>query len=263
MPIVRKLVAQSHSNVSRTSASRSLSVLSSRPQLSRAQSGRDNIWNLLNSNNTSSKVFGLETYQFSTKAENADEEKAETTPEEEEAEETATTTTTEEEAAAIPSEPTKEEQLEQQVKDLKDQLLRSLAEQENTRRIAKRDVESARNFAVSSFAKSLLDTSDNLSRALEAVPEELRENKEAHPELANLFEGIKMTDVGLTKAFERNGLKKFGDAGEKFDPNMHEALYEYPDPTKNAGTVGQVMKKGFTLNGRVIRPAEVGVVKSA
>jgi molecular chaperone GrpE len=268
MPIARKLVAQSHSNVSRTSASRSLSVLSSRPQLSsRAQSCRHNIWNLQNNNNntTSSKVFGLETYfQFSTKAENADEEKAETTPEEEVvAEETETTTTTDEEAAAKPAEPTKEEQLEQQVKDLRDQLLRSLAEQENTRRIAKRDVESARNFAVSSFAKSLLDTSDNLSRALEAVPEELRENKEAHPELANLFEGIKMTDNGLTKAFERNGLKKFGDAGEKFDPNMHEALYEYPDPTKDAGTVGQVMKTGFTLNGRVIRPAEVGVVKSA
>ena len=112
--------------------------------------------------------------------------------------------------------------LEQQVKDLKDNLLRSLAEQENTRRIAKRDVEQARSFAISSFAKSLLETSDNLSRALDAVPEELRHDHDHHPVLATLYEGITMTDDGLTKAFTKNGLEKFGVAGEKFDPNLHE-----------------------------------------
>jgi molecular chaperone GrpE len=151
--------------------------------------------------------------------------------------------------------------LEKQVSDMKDQLLRSLAEQENTRRIAKRDVDSARNFAVSSFAKSLLDTSDNLSRALEAVPEEFRADKENHAVLATLYEGIQMTDEGLTKAFAKNGLVKFGEPGEGFDPNMHEALFEYPDPNGKGGTIGQVMKKGFSLNDRVIRPAEVGVIK--
>mmetsp|Transcript_530 Transcript_530/g.692 ORF Transcript_530/g.692 Transcript_530/m.692 type:complete len:273 (-) Transcript_530:287-1105(-) len=158
---------------------------------------------------------------------------------------------------------TKEEELEAQVKDLKDQLLRSLAEQENTRRIAKRDVSAAKSFAVTSFAKSLLDTSDNLSRALESVPSEYRADMENHPVLATLYEGIKMTDDGLTKAFAKNGLTKFGEAGEKFDPNLHEALYEYPDPAKEEGTVGQVMKVGFMLNNRVVRPAEVGVVKKA
>ncbi|KAL7526009.1 hypothetical protein ACHAWF_001596 [Thalassiosira exigua] len=153
-------------------------------------------------------------------------------------------------------------ELEAQVKELKDNLLRSLAEQENTRRIARRDVSNAKSFAISSFAKSLLDTSDNLSRALDAVPEDLRHDHENHPVLANLYEGISMTDEGLTKAFVKTGLVKFGERGEKFDPNLHEALFEYPDPEGEAGNIGQVMKVGFMLNERVIRPAEVGVVKA-
>jgi molecular chaperone GrpE len=156
------------------------------------------------------------------------------------------------------NEVSREMQLELEVKKLKDQLLRSLAEQDNTRRIAKRDVEAAKNFAVSSFAKSLLDTSDNLTRALAAVPEE---EKEKNPVLATLYEGIHMTDVGLIKAFEKNGLIKFGVVGEPFDPNKHQALFEYANPEQEPGTIGQVMKSGFVLNDRVIRPAEVGVVK--
>lgn len=167
------------------------------------------------------------------------------------------------EASSSSPEDAKIAELEQQVKDLKDNLLRSLAEQENTRRIAKRDVEQARSFAISSFAKSLLDTSDNLARALDAVPEDLRHDHDSHPVLANLYEGITMTNEGLTKAFAKNGLVKFGAVGEKFDPNKHEALFEYPDPNGEAGSIGQVMKIGFMLNDRVIRPAEVGVIKAS
>ena len=156
-------------------------------------------------------------------------------------------------------------QLESQIKDLKDSLLRSLAEQENTRRIAARDVANAKSYAISSFAKSLLDTSDNLTRALDAVPSDMRYDKVGHPILANLYEGISMTDDGLNKAFEKNGLVKFGTRGEKFDPNMHDALFEYPDATSDVapGHIGQVMKVGFMLNNRVIRPAEVGVIKAS
>jgi molecular chaperone GrpE len=176
--------------------------------------------------------------------------------------ETATEEETPEEEGAIPvaeeEEISREMQLEQEVKTLKDHLLRSLAEQDNTRRIAKRDVEAAKNFAVTSFAKSLLDTSDNLTRALAAVPQD---EKEKSPVLATLCEGIQMTDVGLVKAFEKNGLVKFGEVGESFDPNKHEALFEYVDPAQEPGKIGQVMKPGFLLNDRVIRPAEVGVVK--
>jgi molecular chaperone GrpE len=162
---------------------------------------------------------------------------------------------------AIPDEVSKIKELENQIKETKDQLLRSLAEQENIRRIAKRDVENARSFAVASFAKSLLDTSDNLTRAMDAVPKAYRSDKEKHPVLATLYEGIQMIDDGLMKAFNRNGLTKYGSVGEKFDPNLHDALFEYPDPNMESGYIGQVMKPGFKLNDRVIRPAEVGVIK--
>ena len=171
----------------------------------------------------------------------------ETTPEPEKAEE------------AVMS---KEEQLEAQVKELKDQLLRSLAEQDNTRRIAANDIEAARQFAIKSFAKSLLDVSDNLSRALEAVPEDVLADREKNPVLGSLYEGIQLTERGLDKAFEMNGLVKFGEIGDKFDPNQHEALLQYRDPSKDSGVIGQVMKKGFLLNKRVLRPAEVGVIKN-
>jgi molecular chaperone GrpE len=191
------------------------------------------------------------------------EPKAEEKVEEPAAAAAASEETTAEAAAEEPAEPevSREEQLEAEAKDLKNQLLRSLAEQENTRRIAQRDVQSAKDFSIKSFAKSLLDVSDNLARALEAVPVDQRADKEGQPVLANLYEGIAMTDAGLTKAFEMNGLSKFGKVGEVFDPNLHEALYEYPDPTKEAGTIGLVVKPGFMLKSRVMRPAEVGIIK--
>lgn len=175
----------------------------------------------------------------------------------------ATSAEVEPAAAEEPAQPevSREEQLEAELKQAKDQLLRSLAEQENTRRIAQRDVADARNFAVKSFAKSLLEVSDNLSRALEHVPEEMRHDKEKHQTLATLYEGIAMTETGLMKAFESNGLKKYCTVGDEFDPNKHNALYEYPDSEKKPGTVGQVIKVGYLLNDRVLRPAEVGVVK--
>ena len=162
--------------------------------------------------------------------------------------------------------------LEAQIKDLKDALLRSLAEQENIRRIAARDVANAKSYAISSFAKSLLDTSDNLTRALMAVPIELRADRADHPVLANLYEGISMTEDNLNKAFDKFGLVKYGNVGDKFDPNLHMALFEYPIDDSSGttttgstppGHIGQVMKVGFMLNDRVIRSAEVGVVKAS
>lgn len=167
-------------------------------------------------------------------------------------------TAEENQQAEIPSEPSKEEQLEEQIKALKDQLVRSLADQENTRKIARNDVDAAKQYAIKSFAKSLLDVSDNLTRALDAVP---KDEIEGNSTLKTLVEGIEMTERGLIKAFESNGLIGYGAPGETFDPNLHEALYEYPDPSQPAGTVGQVMKKGYMLNKRVLRPAEVGVIK--
>jgi len=157
------------------------------------------------------------------------------------------------------SEASPEEKLQAEVKALRDQLLRSLAEQENTRTIARKDVDSARNFAIKSFAKSLLEVSDNLQRALGSVDESELETNKA---LSNLHEGIKMTNDGLAKAFQSNGVTKYcEEPGDSFDPESMNALMEYPDPSKESGTVGQVIKAGFMLNQRVLRPAEVGVVK--
>ncbi|GMI34745.1 hypothetical protein TeGR_g6297 [Tetraparma gracilis] len=143
---------------------------------------------------------------------------------------------------------------------LKDQLLRSLAEQENIRGIAKRDMEAARNFATTKMAKSLLDVSDNLARALEAVPEEKRGDA-ANPDLVSLYEGVSMTEALLVKSFAANNLLRFGEVGDAFDANEHNAMFEYEDETKEGGTIGQIMKVGFKLNGRVIRAADVGTVK--
>ena len=157
--------------------------------------------------------------------------------------------------------PRREETLEAELKTLKDQLLRSYAEQENTRTIAKRDVVEARQYAIKSFAKSLLEVADNLQRALDSVN---AQDVGSSPQLQTLYEGIQMTNVGLLKALSSNGVKKYCEVpGDKFDPSLHSALMQYPDPDKEPGTVGQVITVGFTLNDRVLRPAEVGVVKNA
>ena len=170
----------------------------------------------------------------------------------------------EEEAAAAPedaaeAEPVDEtaaalETLETEKRDLKDQLLRAIAEQENTRRIARRDVQAAKDFASQGFAKSLLDVSDSLGYALEAA-------KGDDASLESLIEGVELTRGQLVKAFSGQGVEEFGEIGDAFDPGLHEALFEYPDDDKEAGTVGQVVKTGFTMKGRTIRAAQVGVVK--
>ena len=148
--------------------------------------------------------------------------------------------------------------LTQENKDLKDKLIRSYAEEENVRRIAKRDVENARQYANSSFAKSLLDVADNLERAMEAVPAESHASND--PIIKNLLVGVKMTHTDLVKAFDKFGVKKYGAVGDKFDPNIHDALFEIPDASKEPNTIGQVLKAGYKMHDRVIRAAEVGAI---
>jgi len=154
----------------------------------------------------------------------------------------------------------KNKKLEHELKDLRERTLRALAEAENARKIAQRDVENARAFGIQSFAKSLLDVKDNLSRAISSVQEK---DLEGNPHLQNLLEGVKMTDVQITKAFNSHGLKEFGAPGEQFDPHSHEALLQYEDPSKTPGTIGQVLKSGFKLHERVIRPAQVATIKKS
>ncbi|KAJ1457856.1 GrpE-domain-containing protein [Pelagophyceae sp. CCMP2097] len=140
--------------------------------------------------------------------------------------------------------------------EFKSKWMRALAETENVRTIARRDVNNAKDFAVQSFAKSLFDVSDSLTFALKAC--------EDTPDAASnvIVEGITMTRGALVKAFGSNGLKEFAAIGDKFDTKLHEVLFEYDDETKEEKTIGQIMKSGFILNGRVLRAAQVGVVKA-
>ncbi|MBK3731816.1 nucleotide exchange factor GrpE [Azospirillum brasilense] len=150
-------------------------------------------------------------------------------------------------------------QLEAEVASLKDQLLRQMAEVENTRRRAQRDREDASKFAVSSFAKELVAVADNLRRALEAVPAEGRENDDV---LKSLSVGVEATERQLISAFERAGIKKIDPTGELFDPNFHQVMFEIDNTGKPAGTVVQVLQPGYTIHGRLLREAMVGVAKA-
>lgn len=157
----------------------------------------------------------------------------------------------------------KMEAIEKSLAEMKDKYIRQVAEYRNLQTRTERDVASAKDFAIQKFAKDLIDSVDNLERALETVPTESREDKTKNPELVSLYGGLKMTESILMKTLERHGLKKFTGMGEKFNPNLHEVLYEAPIPDKEAGTIMQVQSTGYTLNGRTIRAAKVGVVKGS
>lgn len=146
---------------------------------------------------------------------------------------------------------------EREAADLKDKLLRVLAEMENLRRRTAREVADARAYGISGFARDILNVADNMRRALEAVPAELRASRDA----AALLEGVELTERELLKALEKNGVKRFDPLGEKFDPNLHQAMFEIPDETKPAGTVAQVVQSGFMIGDRILRPAMVGISK--
>jgi molecular chaperone GrpE len=146
-----------------------------------------------------------------------------------------------------------------QLTEAKDRLLRTLAEMENLRRRTTREVSDARAYGISGFARDVLDIADNLQRALDAVPAEAR--AAADPGLKALIEGVELTEKSLHKALEKNGVKKFDPAGQKFDPNLHQAMYEVPDQSVPSGTVAHVVQAGYMIGDRILRPALVGVAK--
>ncbi len=138
-------------------------------------------------------------------------------------------------------------------------MLRTLAEMENLRKRTTREVSDARTYAISGFARDVLDIADNLQRALDAVPAEAR--AAADPGLKALIEGVELTERSLHNSLEKHGVRKFDPAGEKFDPNVHQAMYEVPDPSVPVGTIAQVIQAGYMIGERVLRPALVGVAK--
>ena len=150
--------------------------------------------------------------------------------------------------------------LEAERNDLKDRLLRSLAEMENLRRRTEREVADARNYSVTKFATDMVGVVDNLRRALEAVPAEAV--AAADGAFKALIDGVELTERDLLKSLERHGVRKIEPKGEKFDPNLHQAMFEAPDPETPKGHVTQVVQPGFTIAGRSLRAALVGVSSS-
>ena len=149
--------------------------------------------------------------------------------------------------------------LAKEVADLRDKMLRTLADMENLRKRTTREVADARAYGISGFARDVLDIADNLQRALDAVPADTR--AAADPGVKSLIEGVELTERSLLNTLEKNGVRKFDPSGEKFDPNFQQAMYEVPDPSVPAGTVVQVVQAGYMIGERVLRPALVAVSK--
>src|SRR4051794_33049127 len=149
--------------------------------------------------------------------------------------------------------------LTKEVADLKDRLLRTLADMENLRRRTDREVADARTYGVTNFARDILAVADNMERALKALDDEIREKADAG--VKALLDGVELTERELIKVMEKHGIRKIEPQGQKFDPNQHQAMLEIPDASVPAGTVVQIMQPGYTIGERVLRPALVGVSK--
>lgn len=151
-------------------------------------------------------------------------------------------------------------ELEAEIARLKDQALRALAEQENTRRRAQRDIEENSKYAVSNFARDVLPVGDNIRRALETISAEARA---ADPALAKFAEGVELTERELLNILERHGIKRVDPVGQPFDHNLHQAVMQVENATQPPGTVVQVFQPGYTIHGRLLRPAMVTVAKGS
>ena len=149
--------------------------------------------------------------------------------------------------------------LEAEKAEIKDRLLRTLADMENLRRRTEREVLDSRVYGITNFARDVLTVADNLRRALDAMPEGMREAAEG-PHKA-FVEGVELTERDLLKTLERHGVKKREPIGEKFNPNLDQAMFELPDDTKPSGTVVQVIQPGYVIGERVLRNSLVGVSK--
>jgi molecular chaperone GrpE len=148
--------------------------------------------------------------------------------------------------------------LNAEVTSLKDQLLRALAETENVRRRTARERDETAKYAITGFAREMASVADNLNRALEAVPVEAIA---ADPTLKAFADGVVLTEKELLAALDRHGVKRIDPLGERFDHNLHQAMFELPGTGQPAGTIVQVMQPGYTIHDRLLRPALVGLAK--
>jgi len=169
---------------------------------------------------------------------------------------TAADQTADDSAAAEPT--PREAELQLELAGVTEKLLRAMAETENVRRRLEQAAEDRGKYAVSGFAKDLLPVADNLRRALESIPADA---KESDPLAIKLIEGVELTERALLSALERHGVKKVESLGTLLNPHLHQAMMEVEDPSHTAGTIILEMQAGYTLNGRLIREAMVGVAK--
>jgi molecular chaperone GrpE len=143
--------------------------------------------------------------------------------------------------------------------EIRDQLLRTLADMENLRKRTERDVADARTYGIASFARDAIGAADNIRRALDATGVEWKAQADAAGQA--LFDGVELTEREFLKVLEKHGVRKLDPLGQKFDPNLHQAMFELPDPSVPAGTIVQVLQSGFVIGDRILRPALVGVAK--
>ncbi len=151
--------------------------------------------------------------------------------------------------------------LNNEVKELKDRLLRSIAEMENLRKRTEREINEARSFAIANFARDMLGATDNLARAMQVVPQELRQSSDAN--IKSLIDGIEMTEREMQRLLQKHGITEVPAMGEKFDPHFHQAMFEVPNTGKPDKTIVEVVQPGFAIGKRILRPAMVGVAKNA
>ena len=152
------------------------------------------------------------------------------------------------------------EALEKERDDIKDQLYRAAAEMENTKRRAQRDVEQANKYGALGFIRDMTTPLDNMQRALDTAPEERDALDETYK---NILIGLEMTVQEVTKIMEKHGVRVISPMNEKFDYNLHQAMFEVPTDEVEAGTVVAVAQPGYVLHDRLVRPAMVGVAKAA
>ena len=155
--------------------------------------------------------------------------------------------------------PESNEALQAEVAELKNKLLRTLAEMENLRRRTEREMADVRTYAVANFARDVLTVGDNLRRAIDAVPKELRDGRD--PALSALIEGVEVTERGLEQSMTKFGVRRVETKGQKFDPALHQAMFEVESPDLPPGAVAEEVQAGYAIGERVLRPALVGIVK--
>jgi molecular chaperone GrpE len=159
---------------------------------------------------------------------------------------------------AAPDAPARVAELEAEAARLKDQALRALAEAENTRRRAQREIDENNKYAVANIARDILQVADNLRRALDGIPAEARQ---ADDKLEKFAEGVELTEREFLATLERHRIKRIDALGKPFDHNLHQAVMQIDAPDKPAGTVVQVLQSGYTIHDRLLRPAMVAVAK--